>query len=450
MLKKILALISILLLTGCTGREPNDAAYVVALGIDKANEDNYEITIQFARPAQISGGEEGSKGGSGIVENISVEAPDIYSAMNLANNLISKQFSLSHAKVIVFSEETARDGIKDIIETLSRSDEIRPDLITAVSRETAQEYLENTKPIVEVNPTKYYQLIYEKNVSGGIPKMSGIEVMSNIMSSQRDSVMPLAGVAEGSEKNSSGGSGEGSSESEGSEEKSVGGEEQSENSGSSNESTQGSTEQEQEKEDKNVPESNSGYQYKNRNYMAGQVKMVEEKKSEALGMALFKGDRLIAELGTIDADIYNILTGEYRENYTSFYTSLQPEKPVTVRLNQRKKPLYNIDKKNKRLEITLDLEGNFYSLPFDFNLESQVTEFEKNSADEISRHCTDFVRSMRDDYDADVLGIAEKAKKHFIDIKSYEEYNWKKNFKEYDIKVNTKFKIRHSGVMYRE
>ena len=41
-------------LTGCTGKEPNEIAYVVALGIDSTDDDNYKITIQYANTTQIS------------------------------------------------------------------------------------------------------------------------------------------------------------------------------------------------------------------------------------------------------------------------------------------------------------------------------------------------------------------------------------------------------------
>ena len=83
------------LITSCSGREPNDIAYVVALGFDKAQNDNYLVTIQYAKPTQISGGasQEGGKSGNEIVENLAVEAPDIHSAINTANHIVSKQFS---------------------------------------------------------------------------------------------------------------------------------------------------------------------------------------------------------------------------------------------------------------------------------------------------------------------------------------------------------------------
>ncbi|MDO5398619.1 MAG: Ger(x)C family spore germination C-terminal domain-containing protein [bacterium] len=455
LIKYLIPLCAAFVLSGCFGSEPNDVAYVSALGIDTGLQGNYDITIQFARPTQISGGssEEGGKGGEEIVENIQVEAPDIYSAVNIANHLISKRFSLSHMKLIVFSREAAQNGIKDVMETVSRSNEMRPDIITAVSRETANSYLENLKPIVEVNPAKYYQLIFEKNNSGGVPKMNGISSMNYLVSNQRDIVMPLTGVAkangdgqssqgqEGSEESQSGGS-SGKSQSEGSSGGSQGGE--SSGSAQEEESTPGKS------IEGDVPITDKGFQYKNRNYKAGEIKLINEDKSEALGMAVFKGDKLIAAMSENEANLYNILIGDYKDNYTSFFSPVTPEKAVTIKLSQRRKPVYKIDKNNKKVKISIYLEGEFYSLPYDYEIEDEVEEFEKSCAKEISKRCREFIISMRDEYNADILGFGERAKGCFWDMNEYNEYNWQEKFKEYDIEVTTMFRIRHSGITYRE
>ena len=466
-IKYIIPILLIPFMSGCFGSEPNDTAYVSAIGMDKGLSGNYDITIQFAIPAKISGGssEEGGKSGEGIVENILIEAPDIYSAVNIANQLVSKRFSLAHMKLIVFSEDCAKNGIKDIMETITRSDELRPDVITAVSRETANSYLENIKPIIDVNPTKYYQLIFENKSSVGIPKMNGITAMNYIVSNQRDIVMPLTGVTKengGSGGQSQGGSGgseaQGQAGEGGSGGQSQGGSGGSEVQGQAGEGGSDKQFQSGQAEEKkpgapvegDAPVTESGFQYKNRSYKAGQVKMIDEPKSEALGMAVFNGDKMIAELSENDANIYNILSGNYNDNYVSFYSPVTPDTPVTVRMSQRRRPTYKVDIKNKKIKISLYIEGNFYSLPYDYELEDDVDEFEKSCAKEISSRCTSFVTNVRNDYNADILGFGEIAKKRFLNLEKYDEYNWKEKFKEYEIETETVFKIRHSGTTYRE
>ena len=195
----IIVVVLTTLLTGCTGKEPNEIAYVVALGIDSTDDDNYKITIQYANTTQISGGasESGGKAGSEIVDNVTIEAPNIYAGVGLANNIVSKSFSMSHAKLIVFSKEIAEKGVKDMIETLVRSEEIRPDLFIAVANTTANDYLTSVNPEMEVNPAQYYQLIYQKNQLVGIPDGQLREFFTGLYTDNYDSILPVAGVIEG-------------------------------------------------------------------------------------------------------------------------------------------------------------------------------------------------------------------------------------------------------------
>ena len=127
-----LALVLLFSLTGCyDADEPNDIVYVMALGVDRgAHAGEYTFTIQFARPTQISGGasEEGGPGGEEAFGIVTVNAPTIYSGINLANHIVSKRFTLAHMKLIVFSEEVAKQGVLDMADTIARSSDIRPNI----------------------------------------------------------------------------------------------------------------------------------------------------------------------------------------------------------------------------------------------------------------------------------------------------------------------------------
>ena len=62
----IVMLIILFLFCGCKdGNEPDTLGYVVAIGFDKTEngKEGYDITLQFANPAKISGGsgEDGGK-----------------------------------------------------------------------------------------------------------------------------------------------------------------------------------------------------------------------------------------------------------------------------------------------------------------------------------------------------------------------------------------------------
>ena len=113
-IKLIAALLAIMPLAGCVGNEPNDAVYIVAMGFDKAKDgsDNYEMTIQFAKPTGNKRRCVGKrrKRGSDIIENIVVNAPSIYAGINTANHIVSKKFSLFHSKLFCIFERSSAGG----------------------------------------------------------------------------------------------------------------------------------------------------------------------------------------------------------------------------------------------------------------------------------------------------------------------------------------------------
>jgi spore germination protein KC len=430
-LKLLLALSFIMPLAGCFGNEPNDIAYIVALGFDKSEDDlNYKITMQFAKPTQISGGasEEGGKGGPNIVENIVVEAPNIYAGLDTANHIVSKKFSLYHTKLFVFSQEVAKEGVDNLLETMSRSEEIRPDVYIAVSLGSANEYLTEVKPVVELNPAKYYQLTYDKNDSAGFPRCTLQDFYFIENTNYCDAAVPLAGIIK-SEDSSEGENGQSSQD----EQKSEEGGETTENANN-----------------KNAPVNEKGFEYKIKNYTAGEVAIQEENKSETMGMAIFSDKKMVGTMGGIDSVIYNILKGEYRGSYVTFYDDKASNMPVTVKIIQQKKPLVNINIDEKKINIKTYLESDFYSLTSDNVIEKDISHFEEMAKKEIEDACTEFIKYTRDTYNADILALGLKAKKYFLTDDSFKEYNWREKFKEYEISVETDFKVKRTGLTIRE
>lgn len=409
-----------LLLTSCVGEEPNDIAYVTALGIDKA-ESGYLYTIQFANPTKISGGssEEGGSGGD-IVENMTVEAPTIYSAVNNANSIVSKNFSMSHAKLIVVSEEVAADGLNGINDTLSRNDEIRPGVYIAVA-ENAGEYLEEVKPTIELNPSKYYQLTYENNNESSIPKNTALDFYFACASENEDCILPLAGVAKAEEKSEA--TNESSGESGG------------------NESI---TNESQEEAVKNE----GGFESGTNDKLAGQAGVTITNKSEAMGIAIFKRDKFVGKMGSTEAEVYNILVGKFRDDYVTYYADSTPEIPITVKLEERTKPIYKIDIENKKIDIYVRLICELQSVSEKYSAEHSIDQIEKIISEMTDERAESFVSTVYNEMGVDPLGIRGKLKSKFLTIEEYEKYC--ENFKaeDWQFDIHTEIKMKRTGMTY--
>ena len=426
-MKRLIIVFGMLLMLCSCAVEPNDVAYIVALGFDKGENENYQVTLQFAKPNKISGGssEEGGSTGSEIVENITVEAPNMYSAINIANNIVSKTFSLSHTKLVVFSEEIAKEGLSQIVSTMIRSDDLRPDVFVAVARESSKDYLDSVNPLIEVNPAKYYQLIFHDSKSFGVPRTNLQRFYFNEKLKNRNSVLPLVGTNDiKSEESSAGGSKQDSSESE----NSKGNEPQN-------------------KKSKESKINDGKFEYKIKNYKAGEVVINGKIKSEAMGMVLFDGDRAVGEFGSVECEIYNLLWGNIGKGYISFANSLSNE-PVTVKLTKNKSPKYKVDRKNKKIRVELFLESDLYSIPSEFDSDEDIDKFEESAKSDIETSCHDFIVNMRDIYSADVIGFGFELKKSFLTNKAFNEYDFMADYKNYDIEVDVDFKIRRTGMKY--
>ena len=463
-MKRVKAVILILIIvifsftvSGCAGKEPNEIAYIVALGVDEGEDDNFLITLQYANPTQISGGgsEEGGKSGSKIVENIVVEAPNIYSAIAIANNIVSKTFSLAHAKLIIFSEEVAKEGLKDIMETFIRSDEIRPDIYLSVAIDGASEYLTSINPAMEINPVKYYQSIFNKNSLMGIPEGAAKTFFYGIETKDFDCILPIAGVIGSEEEGGGQNQGEQSQggENSGSEENTGGGQEQNGGSSGGNESSGDDSESSKAKENtkhEDAPINDKGFEYKMRNYIGGESAVMANNKSEAIGSAIFDNDKMVGLFGSIETEMFKLLIGDYKSSYLTFYNEETPEIPVTVKCVQERRPKYNIDIENKKIDINIFLEGDVYSLPADYNIEENIGEFEKNSEKYIEEACKEFMTGFLKEYNSDIFRLKRKSKIKFLTNEKYEEYKNNVDFSEYEINIKVNFDIRRTGLVVRK
>lgn len=419
--KFIIITVLCLFLSSCVGEEPNDIAYITALGIDKS-EDGFKYTIQFANPTKISGGasEQGGSGGN-IVENITVEGPTLYSGLNSADAIVSKDLSLAHAKIIVVSEEIAKEGLSGFVEVISRNNDIRPDVYLAVA-EDAGEYLESVKPVIELNPVKYYQLTYENRKGGPVPQNNAAEFYMAIVSGDKDCVLPLAGVAGIEEKNqgTDAGSGGGS---------------------------QGEEKPKENKKSSDAKTNQGNFQKGTKNYFAGEAGVKVKNKSETLGLAVFSGDKYVDKLGGTDAMIYNILTNNTKDTEIVFELRDEPL-PVTIRIDEKNAPKFQIDRKKKTANVEVKLEGELLSAPKVQGKSKTIEDREKECGEYIDVACNEFLDRLYGEMGVDILGLRGKLKRQFSNYDTYGEYIKSFASKEWTVKVKTCFSIKRAGMTY--
>lgn len=393
-------------LGGCRySHEITEMAYAVALGLDK-EEDGIAVSVQFAKPLSISGGSGGESSGGSSEKGeedgaknknttvLTVKGKDIFTALTAAENNLSKEINLSHIKLLLFSQDIAQEGIADCVKQFMKSNQFSPNTYTAISLCKAEEYMKTANPSLEINPAKYYTLIFSNNDNNYMPSTTLRELYFNLSANGEGEVLPVANLSndESNEKSKSGEDG----------------------------------------------------------YFAGQLSVGGENKADVSGMAILSGGKLKQVLSTKDALYYHMLTGKLREIYILIPSVKEEGEHITLRLTQDKKPKLCADElgETPKLSAKICLMGELVKCPdSDFN-ELGIDGLNELASRYIEGQLTDFLENTQNESKADVTGFGEISKMHFSDWNDWTLYNWQDKFINSEFSVTANVNISREGLVY--
>lgn len=161
-MKRLLPIISIILMVLITfiqeydARSVEELSYVIAIGLDKSDSENVplSLSIQIAKP------DSSENGGTKIkTETKTVNCNSFNLGISILNLENVNELNLSHCTAIIISEELAREGIENFVNTLSNNIEIRPTCNILISEQKASEFLEVASNIEEISAKFYNSFI---------------------------------------------------------------------------------------------------------------------------------------------------------------------------------------------------------------------------------------------------------------------------------------------------
>lgn len=160
----VLLLAAVLVLGGCYDySEPDEKAWILALGLDKGKQNVLTVTAVIAIPKGIAGGGGGEPaaggGGGGKFFTVSLEAPTLLSSLELLDAVVDRRADMSHIKWLVFSRALAEEGIGRYFGPITRFHQFRRSTHLVVCEGRAEDFLKQGKPILEDNVGKYYELL---------------------------------------------------------------------------------------------------------------------------------------------------------------------------------------------------------------------------------------------------------------------------------------------------
>lgn len=160
MMKKCFIIILILImslpiLSACWNqKELTDLAFVMALGIDRGEDDLYHLSFQLVNPGNVSAGQ-GGGGGQGLpIAVYKSTGRTITEASRNATKKVSRRLYYAHTNLVVVSEEVASDRtlMLNLLDAFARDPEFRTTTEIMIARDSTAEEIVTTLTILDKLP----------------------------------------------------------------------------------------------------------------------------------------------------------------------------------------------------------------------------------------------------------------------------------------------------------
>lgn len=394
------------LLAGCrTSKETDEVAFIVAMGLDKAEQGKIKVTYQIVVP-RAAGGLQGTaqeiKGGPAIISSIT--APDIPEARNLLSASMSRYANLSHMKAIIISEDLAQSGISDIIAPLQRYREFRGGIFILVVKGKAEDFMAGNQPKFDYLPTKFYESFEFSSEQSSYHLRADLHDFYIRLKDQGASpyatyigLNPLTG------------------------------------------------------EDK--PAGEKSPNIKADDYLAGDIPRTgTANPGEFIGTAVFSGGKMVGTLDSAETRLLAILKSDFPRGFMVLADPLEAQKALTVNMRLGSAPKIDVDLIDGQevIKINLFLEGEMASIPSGINYEK--VGYREPLEEEISKLVTQemqgFIRHTQE-LGSDVAGFGYHLRSHFSTYDKLQEANLEELYKTANVEVQVTTKLRRTGLLWR-
>ena len=373
----------------------DNLAYVLTLGIDKADENNLLVTFQFSTTTQAN--ESGTSEKAPSITN-SVKASSISSAINLLNGYMGKQINMSHCKVIIFSEELALDGISEEVYTLINDTQVRPSSNIVISKCPAKDYIEQTSPELENLISKYYEIFTNSSTYTGFTADATIgNFFNNLICKTYQPIAILGGLTSSDLEN----------------------------------------------------ESNVDYN-ENNNIKSNDAPIEGENGTENIGIAAFSRDKLVGELTALESITFLTIRDNIKRFLVSVPDPVNSGQYLDIYLTPKGSPNVKIDTSNSSpfIKANFNFSGQIYSMTDNSEyLKPEVLDLISSSCNRyLEILFTNFLYKTSKEFKTDITGLGKYAIKNFFTTQEFDNYNWHKNYQNafFKVDINT---IVKSGML---
>ena len=445
-LSLLLFLVTVVCAAGCWDRtEVDDLAFIMAIGLDEAPNDQVYATFHIAVPRAVAGaggagGGSGGGGGGGAGQQTSLITTlmghSVLSLLNLLNTHVDRRPSLVHGKMVVIGEKLAKRGIGLYIGELVRFREARRTMFLAVTQGTAKEFIEKNRPIIEQNPAKNLELLALANrQTGFIPPSQIHRFLVETQSLGEEPVVILAGIREEApggrtEQSTGGSSGRPDDSSEG---RSPGG--------------GGGTEPPKMPKLPPVPVRSDS------DYTAGRSPSVGGNPVELLGGAVFRGDRMVGKITGQDVRAMLMIRGTFKRGTLVLEDPFVKGRYVSCDIRLARPTEIRVSKEGQEfhVKVKIMLEGEVIGSQsrIDYSDPKKLHTLEKRFAEDLKRSCEDLIRKAQKGFRADIFAFGNKVRHLTKTWREWEDLNWPARFPEARVDIDFRLDLRRTGLLFK-
>ncbi|WP_010252684.1 Ger(x)C family spore germination protein [Acetivibrio cellulolyticus] len=380
-MKRLLLVLTILanmFLGGCISEELTDIGIAVSVGIDKS-EDGYLVTYQVMNPKAIS-----SKAPNEAPVVLYTESgKDLFQIKRKITQQSPRKMYHSHLRTVIFSEEIAKEGIKDMMDFFVRGHEYRTDFYFLIAKgTTAHNILKVITPFETVPQMEVYNALEKSEKNWAPTKTIKIyELINKIISDGDNPVIPGVEIIDPKDKSDS-----------------------------------------------------------NDN-----LKLSDATKLRVTSLGVFKKDKFVGWLAEDESRGYNYIRGnvettagyiEYEQNRISFEVVKADEKRKVYMLNG--KPAINVE---------INLTHNISAITGNLDLTDEDIAKKVNDAAEkkLKMVINSSLKRAKEDFGSDIFGFGEDIHRAYPKLWNDIKDDWNNEFIELPVNIDVKVKLNGLG-----
>lgn len=368
--------------TGCwSSREIGQLAISVCMGIDKT-EKGYMVSQQIISPKVVASNKEVDE--SPIVV-YSAEGKSIEEAKSSLSTSTSREIYGSHLRMIILSEEVARDGVLNIMDYLLRYPEYRTDYMFAIAKGISAKDLLGVLTPFEAIPGIFMfdKLRLSDKTWAPIKATNIIELTNDIMAYGKNPVVVGIEIKEGSKST----------------------------------------------------KTTEDLKY------SSDIRLLEYKQ-----MGAFKDDKLIGWLSEDESKGLNYITGDVTT--TVGHLEYQNEDVITVDVSNAKSTIkIKLENEKPKANVLIKLDYNVTELESDLDLtKSENTELlNKLLEDKLKNICKLSVKKAQMDLKSDIFGFGEAVHRKYPAFWKKVKESWDDEFSDMPVKIAVQAKLKNTG-----